>query len=188
LQKTDFTKGKSALDIPNGYLRLETDIQNSAGYTSQIRIVVTYFTKSDGNRLVVLQLGDLSDYPDPLFVDTFYTLANGKFTEQQASRYLPPISFFADFWGNQPLPDDKVRQYAKMKGDSGFYNIEWPRRGTVARAQSCIPYSDTDTKEMNRVQRILDNRQYKDLELIWDKDKGVFLKGAKTKNNSQSSG
>ncbi|MGH9764834.1 MAG: hypothetical protein ACREAC_28700, partial [Blastocatellia bacterium] len=62
-------------------------------------------------------------------------------------------------------------------------DIEWPRRGTVAKATSKVPYSDTDTKEMARIERVLSKPQYKTMELVWDKDKGVFVKGAKTRNH-----
>ena len=181
LEKTDFTSDKNALDIANGYLRIETEFRGKEGYTSEIRTVVTYFTSHNGDRLVVIQTTDLYNYPDPVVVDGFYLLANGKYTAQEASRYLPQISFFGDFWGNQPLPDKSVTQYVKIVGDAAFYTIEWPRKGTVARAQSLVPYSDTDTKEQNRIERTLGNRQFKDLELIWDRDKGVFVKGAKTR-------
>src|SRR5215471_1578578 len=105
LDKTDFGADKNALDIANGYLRLETEFHGREGYASQIRIVVTYFTMQNGSRLVVIQTTDLYNYPDPVVVDGFYLFANGKYTAQEASRYLPPISFFGDFWGNQPLPD-----------------------------------------------------------------------------------
>jgi hypothetical protein len=183
LQKTDFTSGKSVLDIAGGYLRIEASVKNDAGSDSQISIVLTYFTKGNSDRLVVLQLGDLSDYPDPVLIDTFYLLAAGQYTEEPASNYLPPITFFGDFWGNQPLPDEHVREYVKLQKDASFYMIEWPRKGTVAKATGCIPYSDTDSKEMEMIQGSLAKRQYKDLELIWDKNKGAFSKGAKTLNH-----
>ena len=181
LDKTDFGADKNALDIANGYLRLETEFHGREGYASQIRIVVTYFTMQNGSRLVVIQTTDLYNYPDPVVVDGFYLFANGKYTAQEASRYLPPISFFGDFWGNQPLPDKTVTQYVKVHGDAAFYTIEWPRKGTVARAESFVPYSDTDTAEQNRIDRTLGKYQFKDLELIWDKDKGVFSKGSKAR-------
>jgi len=181
LDTTDFGAEKNALDIANGYLSIETEFHGKEGYAAEIRVVVTYCTSHNGDRLVVIQTTDLNNYPDPVVVDGFYLLANGKYTAQEASRYLPQISFFGDFWGNQPLPDKNVTQYVKNVGDAAFYTIEWPRKGTVARAQSLVPYSDTDTKEQNRIERILEKRQFKDLELIWDRDKGVFVKGAKTR-------
>jgi hypothetical protein len=181
LEKTDFTSKKNALDIANGYLLIETEFHGKEDYAAEIRVVVTYFTSHNGDRLVIIQTTDLNNYPDPVVVDGFYLLANGKYTAQEASRYLPPITFFGDFWGNQPLPDKTVVQYVKVQGDPAFYTIEWPRKGTVARAQSFVPYSDTDSKEQNRIDRTLGNCQFKDLELIWDRDKGVFVKGAKTR-------
>jgi hypothetical protein len=180
LEKTDFTSDKNVLDIPNGYLRIETLFEDEE-YKSEIRIVVTYFTRHDGGRLVVIQVTNLYNYPDPVVVDGFYLLGDGKYTKQEASQCLPVISFFGDFWGNQPLPAQYVRQYVKTAGDAAFYTVEWPRRGTIARAESFVPYCDTDTKEQNRIDHTLAKRQVKYLELIWDKDKGVFVKGARTR-------
>ena len=184
LEKTDFTSDKNILDIPNGYLRIETVFEfrrDNEDYKSAIRIVVTYFTKRNGDRLVVIQMTDLYNYPDPVIAHGFYLLVDGKYTKQKASQCLPAISFFGDFWGNQPLPARNVRVYVQEQGDAAFYTVEWPRRGTVARAQSFVPYCDTDTKEQNRIDHTLGKRQFKYLELIWDKDKGVFVKGAKTR-------
>jgi hypothetical protein len=181
LDKTDFGADKNVLDIPNGYLRFDTEFHTKQGNTSEIRTVVTYFARQNGNRLVVIQTTDLYNYPDPVVVNGFYLLANGKYTAQEASQYLPPISFFSDFWGNQPLPDKNVVQYVRVHGDDSFYTIEWPRKGTVARAKSFVPYSDTDTEEQRRIDRTLGKYQFKDLALIWDKDKGVFVKGTKAR-------
>jgi len=181
LEKTDFTSGDNVLDVPNGYLRIAFTITPEDNPRRR-QIVVTYFTKRNRDRLVVVQLARY-EYPDPDLGDGFYLFANAKYTQQQASQYLPPISFFGDFWGNQPLPDQRVREYAKSIGDRIFYDIDWPRQGSVARARSYVPYSDTDTPERNRVERILGRRQFKEMELIWDKDKGVFVKGAKTRDH-----
>src|SRR5215471_3521810 len=117
LEKTDFTSDKNVLDIPNGYLRIETLFEDGE-YKSEIRIVVTYFTRQDGGRLVVIQVTNLYNYPDPVVVDGFYLLADGKYTKQEPSQCLPVISFFGDFWGNQPLPAQYVRQYVKTAGDA----------------------------------------------------------------------
>jgi hypothetical protein len=186
LEKTDFTAGDNVLDVPNGYLRIDIPIRlegDGEGDPRLRRIVVTYFSKANGDRLVVVQLGNFYEYPDPVLVDSYYLLAKGTYTRQEDSQSLPPISFFGDFWGNQPLPDKLVRDYQKSLGDSAFYNIEWPRKGIVATAHSYVPYCDTDTKEQNRVDRILGRRQFEALQLVWDKNNGVFVKGAKTKDH-----
>jgi hypothetical protein len=185
LEKTDFTSGDKVLDVSNGYLRIDIPIRlegDGEGDPRLRRIVVTYFAKTNGDRLVVVQLGNLYEYPDPILVDSYYLLAKGTYTRQEDSRYLPPITFFGDFWGNQPLPDKVVRDYQESLGDAAFYNIEWPRKGIVATAHSYVPYCDTDTKEQNRVDRIIGRRQFEALQLIWNKDKGVFVKGAKTRD------
>jgi hypothetical protein len=185
LEKTDFTSGDNVLDVPNGYLRMDIPIRlegDGEGDPRLRRIVVTYFSKANGDRLVVVQLGNLYEYPDPILVDSYYLLAKGTYMRQEDSQHLPPITFFGDFWGNQPLPDKLVRTYQESLGDSAFYNIEWPRKGIVATAHSYVPYCDTDTKEQNRVDRIIGRRQFEALQLIWDKDKGVFVKGAKTRD------
>jgi hypothetical protein len=189
LEKTDFSAGDNVLDPPNGYLRIDIPIRlegDGEGEPRLRRIVVTYFSKANGDRLVVVQLGNLYEYPDPIFVDSYYLLAKGTYMRQEDSQHLPPITFFGDFWGNQPLPDKLVRTYQESLGDAAFYNIEWPRKGIVATAHSYVPYCDTDTKEQNRVDRIIGRRQFEKLDLVWDKDKGVFVKGAKTRDHGNS--
>ncbi|HKV40641.1 MAG TPA: hypothetical protein VJX67_15620 [Blastocatellia bacterium] len=183
LDNTDFSDGVSVLDIPNGYLKIDVKIAGEGSSADRHGyIVVTSFTKRNHDRLVVLQLTNLNDYPDTVVEDHYYLLSGATCVEEAGSNFLPSISFFGDFWGEQPLPATQVKEYVKNLGEGSYYNIEWPRHGTVAKANSLIPYSDTDSKEQRTVERILGKRQYKTMELIWDKDRGSFVKGAKTRN------
>jgi hypothetical protein len=90
LEKTDFTLGDNVLDVPTGYLRIDFQIPTE-DEPSPRRIVVTYFTKGNGDRLVVVQL-EVNDHPDPELWDAFYLVANGTYTLQQDSQVLPPIA------------------------------------------------------------------------------------------------
>lgn len=183
LVSPDFAKGKSVLDIPNGYLKIDVTRSGTGSAAGRHGVLVlTSFTKRNRDRLVVLQMQNLTDYPDPVATDYFYRLSAGIYNETSASDCLPPISFFAEFWGEQPEPAKAARDFVKVRGDSEFYSIEWPRNGTIARAKCVIPYSDTDSPEMDRVRKALAQHQYKSIELIWDKDKGVFVKGAKSRS------
>jgi hypothetical protein len=184
LARTDFTTDKSVLDVPNGYLQI--DVFKAGSGSSADRhgyLVLTSFTMSNHDRLVVLQFTNLTDFPDTVIEDHFYLLSHGKYTEEKARTYLPEIRFFSDFWGEQPLPDNGVKEYVGRYEDAAFYTIVWPRRGTVPHAVSRIPYSDTDSKEVNRTERIAGKRQYTTIELLWDKDKGVFVKGSKNRHH-----
>jgi len=91
------------------------------------------------DQLVVLQLGleNHTEY-DQHTEDYFYTLtADGRYTEVLAANVLPPITF-EDFWGDQPLPPANIRQ---VFAEDHLYNIEWPRRGTVAVVRSYPPFN-----------------------------------------------
>jgi len=183
LDHTDFSKGNSILDIPNGYLKIAILKRGSASAADwRGALVVTSFSKRDHDRLVVLQFSNFTDHPDPVVDDHYYSLSGATYRPEKASSILPEITVLGDFWGEQPQPDKTVKDFVASSGDAAFYTIEWPRNGTVARAVSRIPYSDTDSKEMDRIQRKLGKRQYQSIELVWDKDKGVFVKGAKTKS------
>ncbi|HEY6333712.1 MAG TPA: hypothetical protein VI756_30625, partial [Blastocatellia bacterium] len=182
LQRTDFSRSKSVLDIPNGYLKVEI-AHAGAGSSADRRgsIILTSFTKRNQDRLVVLQLTNLTDYPDPVSTDYFYRLSDGIYKAASSSDFLPALSFLADFWGEQPAPDAVARDFIKLRGDTAFYSIDWPRNGTVAKARAVIPYSDTDSPEMDRIRRTLSHRWYQSIDLVWDKDKGRLIKGGKSR-------
>lgn len=180
LDRADFSNGNSILDIPNGYLKIAV-LKRGSGSAADRRgaIVVTSFSKRNRDRLVVLQFSNFTDYPDTVVDDHFYSLSAAGYKHEEAGSVLPRLSFLGDFWGEQPQPDKAAKDFVASSGDAAFYTIEWPRNGTVARAVSRIPYSDTDSKEMARTQRALAKRQYQSIELAWDRDRGAFTKGAR---------
>lgn len=164
---------ENTLDLANGYLRLNLN-DNWGQYAT-----VTYFTRADGTRLVVLQLGleNQVEY-DPHTEDYFYTLtADGRYAEVAASDVLPPITF-EDFWGERPLPPASVRQ---MFAEEHLYNIEWPRRGTTAVVRSYPPFNTSGkvSGEERKAKEAYGRRSYATMELVWDKQRGLFTKGAK---------
>lgn len=176
LAHTDFTKGTSVLDVPGGYIKVGIDEQGSSG-EDNVFLLITYFNKADGARLVVLQLGDYNS-PDerPITNNFFYMLDGGRYTQQPSAHFLPPLEFFADCWGNQPLPRPQLRK-ALSGGDA--IDIEWPRKGTVAQAVCYTPYIDID--ELH-AEAAYERRQFDGVALSWDKQHGVFIKGAQIKH------
>lgn len=164
---------ENTLDPANGYLRVNLN-DNWGQYAT-----VTYFTRADGSRLVVLQLG-LENHVefDPHTEDYFYTLTpDGRYTEVAASDVLPPITF-EDFWGDGPLPPAGVRQ---MFSEDHLYNIEWPRRGTTAVVRSYPPFNTggRPSGQERKARETYGRRRYATMELVWDRGRGVFSKGAK---------
>lgn len=165
---------ENALDLANGYLRLNLN-DNWGQYAT-----VTYFTRADGDRLVVLQLGleNHVEY-DPHTEDYFYSLAaDGRYREVPAASVLPPITF-EDFWGPEPPPAADVR---RMFADAHLYNIEWPRRGTVALVRSYPPFNTGERVAAGerKARTAYGARRYETLELVWDRQRGLFEKGRKT--------
>lgn len=181
LAHTEFGKHANVLDTQGGYLVAGFDHQGDGGEASegdpQFFILVTYFNMADGSRLVVLGFGDRNT-PDgqPYTEDYFFTLSGGHYTQERAARFLPPLEFFADCWGDQPLPRPATR--SEMKGGAGV-TVEWPRKGTTAREVCYTPDIDVDTENLEAV---YEKRQFDSVALVWDRQRGVFVKGAKTRH------
>ena len=175
LQKpfTHYADYPNVFDLSHAYLRL--NLWDERGQY----IFLTHFTKSNNERVVVLQL--VSEYgveKDPHTEDYFYTLAaDGGYTQEPDERYLPPITF-EDFWGNQTLPSFVARSKFSY---FHLYNIVWPQNGTVATVRSYSPYhtSEPITAEQRKIKAIYDRRSYLEMKLIWDKESGRFVKGEK---------
>jgi len=159
----------NVLDTANGYLRLDLGDGDF--------VVCTYFQKANGDRLVVLQIGDANVPNDlPLTEDYLFTLSRSSFVTEAPMSILPPIRF-EDFWGNQPLPKASVK---RLIAPTPCYQIEWPRKGTIARAIYIEPYFDTEGKEELEAEKVAKRRQYDEIQLVWDKQKGQFGKGQPT--------
>ncbi|HZS44529.1 MAG TPA: hypothetical protein VFC63_05460 [Blastocatellia bacterium] len=159
-------EGENVLDVANGYLKLNLGEGDF--------VVTTYFQKANGDRLVVLQVGD-SNVPDdlPLTEDYFFTLSHGSYNAESSSNLLPAIKF-DDFWGSQPLPKLSVKN---MIAPDPCYRIEWPRKGTIAKATYIEPYFDTEGKEELAAEKVANKRQFDEIDFVWDKQKGSFTKG-----------
>ena len=173
---SNYSNYPNIFDLAHGYLRL--NLWNEPGQY----IILTYFMKSNHERVVVLQLVlENGVERDPHTEDYFYTLAaDGSYEQEPGERYLPRITF-EDFWGSQPLPSF----VARSKFDYfHLYNVIWPQDGAVATVRSYNPYhtSEPMTAEQRKIKAIYDRREYLEMKLIWDKERGVFLKGEKTKH------
>ncbi|HZT58378.1 MAG TPA: hypothetical protein VFA21_07065 [Pyrinomonadaceae bacterium] len=179
LARTEFGKHENVLDTQGGYVLAGFD-EDGGGTPEgdpQYFILVTYFNMADGSRLVVLEFGDRNTPDDyPYRNDYFFTLSGGHYTQQPSAKFLPPMEFFADCWGDQPLPRPQLRQF--MKGKNGI-TVEWPRKGTVAREVCYTPYIDTD--ELNATP-VYEKRQFDSVALAWDRQRGLFVKGEKTRH------
>lgn len=167
---------ENVIDTADGYLRL--NLTNNWGEY----VTVAYFTRADGSRLVVLQLANENHVEyDPHTEDYFYTLgADGRYTEVEAADVLPPITF-EDFWGEQQQPPAPVR---RMFAEGHLYNIEWPRRGTVAVVRSYPPFNTYETVRAadRRAKATYGQRRFATMELVWDRGRGLFRKGEKTRH------
>jgi hypothetical protein len=181
LAHTEFGKRGNVLDTQGGYIVAGFDHQGDGGETGegdpQFFILVTYFNMADGSWLVVLGFGDRNT-PDgqPYTEDYFFTLAGGNYTQERAARFLPPLGFFADCWGDQPLPRPAIR--SEMKGSAGI-TVEWPSKGTTAREVCYTPDIDVDAENLGAV---YEKRQFDSVALVWDRQRGVFVKSEKTRH------
>jgi hypothetical protein len=169
LDKAQSGADQSVVDTANGYLRIYLE--------PTTYVVMTYFNKSNNDRLVVLQVAD-SNTPNanPMTDNYLFTLSHGQYKSESLNTYLPKIEL-TDFWGTQPLPRPALR---KMINNS-FY-IEWPRKGTIASVIFDEPDFDVESKEVIELEKNMSKRQFDRIELIWDKESGVFKKGRKTKD------
>ena len=169
VDKIEPGKGNSVIDHANGYLRIDLD--------QSLYVVMTYFQKSGGERLVVLQIAD-SNTPNlnPITDNYLFTLDHGNYTPELLTAYLPKITL-TDFWGTQPLPRPALRKMI----DNSFY-IEWPRKGTIVSISFDEPDFDVDSPETIELEKNMKKRQFDRMELAWDKQSGTFIKGRKTKD------
>lgn len=179
LARTEFGKRGNVLDKQGGYLLAGFEHRGDGGVDGdpQFFVLVTYFNMADGSRLVVLEFGDRNT-PDgvPGTEDYFFRLAGGRYTQETEAHFLPPLNFLADCWGDQPPPRAQLRR--EMSGGAGV-RVEWPRKGTTARAVCYTPDIDVDPHDLMAV---YEKRQFDSVALIWDRQRGIFVKGAKTRH------
>lgn len=162
---------KSIIDLANGYLKIDL---GEGEY-----LVMTYFQKSDGNRLVVLQVADTNTPNLNAMTENYlFTLSGSSYKAETLSTYLPKFELI-DFWGIAPLPRPALQ---KMLSDP-FY-IEWPRKGTVATVIFDEPDFDVESKETIELEKSMKKRQFDRMELVWDKQGNIFKKGRKTKDKN----
>jgi hypothetical protein len=166
--------GPNVLDPRNGYLKLR--IRTEYSESDSLDLVMTYFVQDGGRRLVVMQTaGDDPRNGQPMSTDYFWQLDGGRFTP--ASEVLPDITY-EDFWGDHPVPD---------LGESFFYDwhalhVEWPRQGTTARVRIFTPgfLAEGEDEYDPGLVELFERRRFSEMELLWDRRRGVFSKGAKT--------
>jgi len=166
----------NVLDARNGYLRLRLAADPLA--CDSLELVMTYFNREDGRRLVVMQTlsypggGQRSD-------DHFWTLApGGRFTPVHWTEVVPEITF-RDFWGDRPLPENRSPTFFR---EMEATHVEWPRQGTTARLQLFTPWlvPGEDEEGYDALVELFESRRFGEMELVWDRRRGVFTKGRKT--------
>jgi hypothetical protein len=161
--------GRSFLDTRNGYLTL--CVMRAPGADCVTNLVMTYFVKANGERLVVVQVDD------PMKMraeDHFWTLAGGRFTPVDGARFLPALAY-ANFWGDHPLPRGMSPGFLR---ELGALTIEWPREGTTAWAYvQPLDEGMEDGPRAERLRELYEQRRVSTLALVWDRRRGVFTKG-----------
>jgi hypothetical protein len=168
----------NVLDTRNGYLRLRLAQENAEADT--LDLVVTFFNQEGGRRLVVMQAvhADPRD-GQPASTDYFWRLEGGRFTPVDRLDVLPAVTY-RDFWGDHPLPDGIGEGFFH---DLDATHVEWPRQGTTARYHVFTPGFLVEHGEgvMGEARlELFESRRFGAMELLWDRRRGVFTKGAKT--------
>ncbi len=161
--------GKAFVDARNGYLELCVAGPDAADCVS--RMLLTYFVRSNGERLVVMQV----EAPSAMRTeDHFWTLAGSRFTPVDGARLLPNLTY-ADFWGDHPLPRGESPSFLR---ETRALTISWPREGTTAWAYvQPLDEGMTDQARAERLIELYEQRRVSTLALVWDRRRGVFTKG-----------
>jgi hypothetical protein len=163
------------MDYANGYLSMP--VGGRSNHT--LHIVLKYFDRADGDRLVVMQIID-DDTPSGVVLseDFAWTQSrDGRFTEHGIRDLLPEIEF-ADFWPNES-EDDVFPIDVVSRQD---YHVLWPREGTTAVFRVVPPpYGDDETHPGRMETRELYKRRtHTAMELMWNAREGRFTQGALT--------
>lgn len=162
-------------DYANGYLSMPVGGRSS----HTLHIVLKYFDRADGDRLVVMQIID-DDTPSGAVItqDFAWTQSrDGRFTEHDVRDLLTEIEF-EDFWPNESgedvLPMDVVARQD--------FHILWPREGTTAVFRLAPPAYGDDETHAGRIETrdMYRRRTNTAVELIWDPAAGRFVQGALT--------
>jgi len=162
--------GRAFVDTRNGYLELCV-LRPSTTTDCVSSVVLTYFVRGNGERLVVMQVGAPSAMRTE---DHFWTLAGSRFTPVDGARLLPALTY-ADFWGDHPLPRGMSPGFLR---ELGALTISWPRQGTTAWAYvQPLDEGVTDQARAERLIELYEQRRVSTLALVWDRRRGVFTKG-----------
>jgi hypothetical protein len=161
--------GRAFVDARNGYLQLCVTRPGATDCVSNL--VLTYFVRRNGERLVVMQVDDPSGFRTE---DHFWTLAGGRFTPVDGARFLPTLTY-ADFWGDHPLPRGMSPGFLR---ELGALTVAWPREGTTAWAYvQPLDEGVTDKARAERLIELYEQRRVSTLALVWDRARGVFTRG-----------
>jgi hypothetical protein len=176
--------GPNVLDLRNGYLKLR--LPSEIPGDDSLELVMTYFNRDDGRRLVVMQAARLDpDSGEPRWsIDHFWWLAGGSFTPVYWDDVLPALDYW-EFWGDRPLPERYDRFFQFFPTEVNPVHTEWPRQGTIARLRMFTPHLRADGDDeyvafMGPLAEFIETRRFGAIELRWDRRRGVFAKGAKT--------
>ena len=161
--------GRAFLDARNAYLELCVLPDPAAECAAHL--VMTYFVRADGERLVVAQVDDRGSIRTE---NHFWRLAGGRFTPVDGALLVPEVTY-ADFWDDQPLPRGVAPDFLRQLG---AVRIDWPRSGTTAEAR--LETLDDGVKDPALAERLIDldqRRRFESVALVWDRGRGVFTRG-----------
>ena len=164
-------RGPVDVDTRNGYMAVSLPGANGAPMPAEA--VLTYFSRADGKRLVVLQLRDWSTESEwPRTEDHAWILSGATFTRVALDDLLPNLEY-RDFWDGT-RPADLEKDFF-MKMDAVY--VEWPRQGTTAWfniVEPPVEHGETPDPELAEVFR---HRARTAVGLVWDRERGRFDKG-----------
>lgn len=163
----------NVVDARNGYFTVLLPRETPDAYENQ-RVVLTYFVRADGGRLVVLQLRAFdSDADWPGVEDYFWTISPGGSWMPVNERSVVPALGYAEFWGDEPRPAGLAPDFfMQVRG----YEYEWPREGTTARLWITSAPPGDDEVAM-RLADLFERRRNTGIDLLWDRRQGRFTRG-----------
>jgi hypothetical protein len=148
------------VDPRHGYLQID-----DGSNTDEI-LTMAFYTRSDGSRLIVAAASDCDDACD--FDVKFFTPADGSLKPVARERVIPPISAAQFIKPGRAMP-------AALAGVEPNVNYVPARIGTTMTLK---PWYGYEVEERMQDQKDTVTRSaIRDIELRWDRNKGVFVAG-----------
>lgn len=165
------------VDERNGYIRVSDLEAGEVGMETTFAV----FRKADGARIFACHMVEVSDDGTGMHLE-FYELRGGRMVA--ITRPLVPRLRLADFLAPGTRPPT---------GRLGAVMLHYflPRVGTTIRVEpeaftgdeafmdTSRPSGFVSPEEIDRYRRTVENRRYRAIELLWNRDRGVFTLGRK---------